>query len=271
MEFAHALNQQVEESKFKMSIGSAVPLITSGEPIFTTMESLDAEINSATASAPKKVSPQFLSKIWHIKPDLAARTLDQTTQLHRQGEDNELSRMFSTNDRMLWYRRINSQFFTDTFFVTAKGKSTRGYTCAQMFVSDKGFVAIYPMKSKSGFQDALHQFCKEVGVPVTLVIDPSGEQTKKSLRKFCHQVGTTLRVLEESTQWANRAELYIGLFKEAVRQDMSRTNSPLSLWDFCTKRRARIHNVTPRDLFQLNGSNPTAATLGTQPDISNLC
>ena len=79
----------------------------------------------------------------------------------------------------------------------------RGNTCTQLFVSDKGFIAIYPMKSKSQFKDALHQFCKEVGVPSTLVVDPSGEQTSKEVKHFCHQVGTTLRILKESTQWAN--------------------------------------------------------------------
>ena len=65
--------------------------------------------------------------------------------------------------------------------------------------------------------------------------------------------------------------MYIGLFKEVVRQDLSRANSPLSLWDYCAEWRARIHNVTPRERFQLGGSNLTLATLGIQPDISNIC
>ena len=172
---------------------------------------------------------------------------------------------------MLRYKRINSQFFTDTFFVTAKGKSTRGNTSAQIFVSDKGFVAIYPMQSKGNFPDALKLFCKEVGVPEKLVVDPSGEQTSRKVKKFCNQVGTTLRILEESTQWANRAELYVGLFKESIKKDIRKTNCPLRFWDYCAERRARIHNVTPRDLFQLNGNNPTTATFGSQPDISNIC
>ena len=80
-----------------------------------------------------------------------------------------------------------------------------------------------------------------------------------------------MRILETETQWANRAELYIGLFKESIRKDLSRTNCPLVLWDYCAERRAAIHNVIPRDLFQLNGSNPTSATFGTQGDISNIC
>ena len=33
---------------------------------------------------------------------------------------------------------------------------------------------------------------------------------------------------------------------------------------------ARIHNVTPKKLFQLQGQNPTAATFGDITDISNI-
>ena len=44
------------------------------------------------------------------------------------------------------------------------------------------------MAKKSDFQDVLHQFCKEVGVPIALMVDPSGEQTSKAVRKFCNQM-----------------------------------------------------------------------------------
>ena len=246
-----------------------------GEPIIAHLDYMDTDSTeykvAASAKKPSGVSADFLSKIWNIKHDQAKGVLAQTTHLNRQGADNDLSRHFSTNDRMLRNKRINSQFFTDTFFVTAKGESTRGNKSAQIFVSDKGFVAIYLMKSKGNFIDALKLFCKEVGVPMSLVVDPSGEQTSKKVKKFCHQVQTSLRILEESTQWANRAELYVGLFKESIRKDIKQTNCPLRLWDYCAKRRAQIHNLTPRDLFQLNGNNPTTATFGSQGDISNLC
>ena len=136
---------------------------------------------------------------------------------------------------MLRYKRIQSQFFTDTFFVTKTAKSSRGHTCAQIFVSDKSFVEVYLMRSKSEFGDALNMFCKEVGVPTTLVVDPSGEQTSGKVKKFCNQVGLSLRILEESTQWANRAELYVGLLEELIQHDMSCSNSPMKLWDYCAK------------------------------------
>ena len=56
------------------------------------------------------------------------------------------------------------------------------------------------------------------------------------VRKFCNDIGTTLRALEEGTPWSNKAELYIGLLKEAVRKDMCESNSPMSLWDYCMER-----------------------------------
>ena len=275
---ASALISRVEISNLGISCGSTTAssglgcdLFEPQSPTFAHIDDKKAEINAAQGSNPNTVSAEFLSKIWNIKNDQASKVIAQNTHLNRQGADNDLSRQLSTNDRMLRYKRINSQFFTDTFFVTGKGKSTRGNKCAQIFVSDKGFVVIYPMQSKGDFPTALHQFCKEVGVPNSLVVDPSGEQTSNKVKRFCHQVGTSLRLLEESTQWANRAELYIRIFKEAIRKDLRDQNSPMVLWDYCAERRARIHNVTPRDLFQLNDNTPTMATFGTQADISNIC
>jgi len=172
---------------------------------------------------------------------------------------------------MLRYKRINTHFFTDTFFVTRRATSSRGHTCMQLFVSDKGFVFVVPMKSKGEFLDAFKMFTKEIGVPDALIIDPSGEQTSSASKKYCQQVGTTLRVLEVHTQWANRAELYIGQFKCAVRKDMKKINSPLVFCDYCAERRARIHKLTAKHLFQLQGQNPMSATLCEERDISNLC
>ena len=46
----------------------------------------------------------------------------------------------------------------------------------------------------------------------------SGEQMCSEVKKFCNDIGTTLRALEEGTPWSNKDELYIGLIKEAVRK-----------------------------------------------------
>ena len=74
----------------------------------------------------------------------------------------------------------------------------------------------------------------------------------KMLDNFCNDMGTTLRVLEEGTPWANKAELYIGLIKEAVRKELKESCCPIPFWDYCVERRARINNLAAKDLFQLH-------------------
>ena len=91
-------------------------------------------------------------------------------------------------------------------FATKGAKSTRGNKCCPVFVSDKGFVAVYPMEKPSKFEYALHLLCKKIGAPVTLVADPYLSQTKGDVHPLCDQVGATGRLLEKSTQWANCAE-----------------------------------------------------------------
>ena len=234
---------------------------------------LDEVMASAThARIRKGIDAQHLSKVWRIDLETAQRTLDATTQSCIRKDNPALSRNYHTNDRMLRYRRINEYFFMDTFFATKEaGKSSRGHTCCQLFVTDKGFVYVVPMKSKSEVLQAVKQFTKEIGAPEAIICDPAGEQTSNKLKQFCSEIGTTLRALEEGTPWSNKAELYIGLIKEAVRKDMKATNCPLPFWDYCIERRARINNLTAKNLFQLHGTNAHTATLHEEGDISNLC
>jgi hypothetical protein len=148
MDFAADLSAHVETSKHSTGIGRSGGYQDGEddlfEPIYSLMNNFEAAISSVEASKKTTVSTETLSKIWNIKPELAKKALNQTTQLYRRGADTELSRRYSTNDQMLRYKRINSQFFTDTFFVTEKGKSTCGNTCAQLFVSDKGVYCHLP-------------------------------------------------------------------------------------------------------------------------------
>jgi hypothetical protein len=224
---------------------------------------IDSTMASATARFASGVSPEHLSKIWRISHEDAKRTLDNTTHLLQRTTNPELSKNYGTNDRMLRYKRIIDYFYMDTFFATKKGgKSSRGHTCCQLFVTDKGFVYIVPMKRKFENLLAMKHFAKEIGAPDPFVADMSGEQMSKEVKAFCNEIGSMQRALEEGTPWANKAELYIGLLKEAVRKDMKDQDSPLVFWDYCIERGARIHNLTAKSNFKLHGSNPYTSTLG---------
>jgi hypothetical protein len=85
---------------------------------------------------------------------------------------------------MLRYKWINTHFFTDTFQAKMKCTSLRGYQYCQLFVSDKGFIFVVFMRKKSEFPLTLKAFAKEIGVPSSLIVDPSGEQTSKAVKTF---------------------------------------------------------------------------------------
>ena len=56
---------------------------------------------------------------------------------------------------------------------------------------------------------------KDVGAPEALVADPRRLNKGKEVKDFCKKFGTTLRLLDQNTQWANSSDLYVGLMKEA--------------------------------------------------------
>jgi hypothetical protein len=76
---------------------------------------------------------------------------------------------------------------------------------------------------------ALKEFAKDVGAPEVLICDSAKTQKKREVKDFCTQMGTTLSILEAETQWANRAELFVGLVKEATRKDLRESGLPIVL------------------------------------------
>ena len=224
--------EREQDGRFAASIGSMNTLvlryISDSEPDDNDSSSADGDMtfdldsegvqeqveeffsHATNASRPHGVTPKHLSKVWHISTEDARRTISTTTQTSVRTQDSTLSCNYSTNDRMLRYQHIQDYFFMDTFFATKKGgRSSRGHTCCQLFVTDKGFIYIVPMRRKSEILQVMKQFAKEIGAPTSIIADMASEQMSQEVRKFCNDIGTTLQALEEGTPWSNKAELYI--------------------------------------------------------------
>ena len=77
------------------------------------------------------VSAKHLSKIWKISEKDAEKTINITTQRVVRTEDPALSHNYSSNDRMLRCKRLDSHFFMDTFCAT------------------KGCIHVVPMRKES--------------------------------------------------------------------------------------------------------------------------
>ncbi len=223
--FASSITERTHTSHAAMVIGSTT-IDDSGcelilESALSQFESAFSTLAAVIAGRSRGVSAEHLAKVWMIPHDKAARTLQVTSQCLRTNIDSSLSRNIGTNNRAVRYCHIKLCFYTDTLFVTGAAKSSRGNICAHLFVLDKVYVTIYPMQHQQDYFLALKQFAKDVGAPDVLVCDPHPTQKQRKVKEFCTQIGTTLKVLESQTQWANRAELYIGLIKQAMRKRLN--------------------------------------------------
>ena len=130
-------------------------------------EDMDAFFLSSVHSSPEVgAHARHLSKVWRISYEEAKCTIDATTQHGMHNPNPVMNQNYTTNDRMLRYRQITQYFFMDNFFATMKGgTSSRGNTCCQLFVTDKGFIYIVPMNRKSGVLSAIKQFLRRKWVP----------------------------------------------------------------------------------------------------------
>ena len=176
-EFLERLLDQVDLGNFSMSAGATVvhvgtflDSLTNNSKINATDENgainelfkksisghLDLNlimVSASEAGQTKDLDPNILSKLWKIEYDEAVRTLDVTSQQYLRNNNPKLARNYGTNDRMLCYKHINEYFFMDTFFATKKSKkSSRGHTCCQLFVTNRGFVYVVGIRSVTGFQ-----------------------------------------------------------------------------------------------------------------------
>ena len=80
---------------------------------------------------------------------------------------------------MLYYNRLEENFFIYTFYATSKKglKSTRSNTYCQLFVIDKDFIYIVPIRKESKVLLAMKLFAKEIGIPEAIITDTSSTET----------------------------------------------------------------------------------------------
>ena len=124
------------------------------------------ELAAAHAETPKGVTAEHLSKVWRISDEVAQRTLD----------------------------------------FSKKAINKRGCSMMQLFVSNKGFVKVYDVKSEKELINTLKLFCKEVWAPKAFMVNGARTEKSNKVRQFLNKVGTTLRVLEGETM----AKVYVG-------------------------------------------------------------
>lgn len=269
-----SIDTMVDKCEYREFLADICAAVGSSSPWREDFLWQDSELDAMKAGNRTGITPDELSRVFQIDLPTAKATLRVTTQRVKRSPTSELVRNFSSNDRMLRYRRLKRDFFMDTFFSVKEtrhgwdGTSLRGFKMAQIFVSDRGYVCLELMKSLEEIPDAIRKFFKDVGAPDNLISDAHASHKSDLVKSILRQAGTTLRLLEEGSPKSNRAELYVGLIKDGIIKDIKRTGSPKVLWCFCAERKARIHNLTASKLFALQGQTPFFDTFGEEADIS---
>jgi hypothetical protein len=151
--------------------------------------------------------PETLAKNWNIPLERAKQTLAVTTQRGIRNRPTVLTRRFKTNDRMLRYERLNTKMFTDT--LEAGTLSRRQNKYAQAYVIPPNWTKAYAMRNTSDAHHTLSSVFHDIGVPETLVMDGSKEQTMGEFRKKCRDAGAHVHQTEPYSPWQDRAELAI--------------------------------------------------------------
>ena len=204
--------------------------------------------------------------------ETAKKVARTTTRLcKRNTEDLTLNRRYAPNDRMLRYPRIRAVTFTDTLLASRKCVSFRGYTCAQIFAAEFGYIYACLMRRRKDMEFALKKFFKEVGVPPKLVADKAKEQVLGESRRLCKLSSCKIIELEKGTPASNKAERYIGIIKNETKRDLIISDSPLVFWCYALERRMKIINATPRDNYLQKCECPQSRMTGQPFDISAFC
>ena len=166
--------------------------------------------------------PWTTSHCWQILLHKAKNTVQWTMQRGvRTVLHPTLSRHFRTNDRMLRYRRLPCDLFSDTMFCP-KVPSARGYKMAQIFATDFGWSRCYPMTCKSEAHEALGLLFAWEGIPPKMIVDNAKEMKMGEFAQKCKEVSCYLRSTEPYSPWSNSAEREIRELKKGAARKLTK-------------------------------------------------
>jgi hypothetical protein len=205
-----------------------------------------------------------------IALDCAKKTVQWTMQ---QGVctclNPTLAQQFPTNDRMLCYKQLPHTTFKDTMFAGTPSRS--GNECAQVYAMSFGWARAHPMTRKGAAHETLSLLFHHDGVPPTMVLDSSKEQTKGDFMRKLREADCRARQTEPYSPWQQAAESCIRKLKRGVSHKMIRTGSPSVLWDHCIEHEVFIRLSTSNNVYMTNGKVPETIMTGSTADISHIC
>ena len=160
--------------------------------------------------------------------------------------------------------------YSDTMFCP-KVPSARGYTMAQIFVTDFGWSQSYPMSCKSQAHDALSLLFAREGVPPKMIVDGAKEMRLGEFVWKCKEAMCNLSGTEPYSAWSNSAERKIRELKKGAARKLTQSGAPRRLWCFALEYKSYVHLHTAHNINQLDGHVPKMVVSGETVDIYPFC
>jgi hypothetical protein len=127
------------------------------------------------------------------------------------------------------------------------------------------------MTRKGEAHETLSLLFHRDGVPPTMVLDGSKEQTKGDFkRKFC-EADCHTRQTEPYSPWQQATEGCIRKLKHGVSHKMIKTSLPRVLWGHCIELEALIRSLTCNNVYMTNGEVPETIMTGSTANLSHIC
>ena len=148
---------------------------------------------------------------------------------------------------MIRYNNITTDVFINTLSDSNAIKRNRQFICSQVFVTDFGYTPILLIKSRRDVHHSMKHLFNNVWLPPAIIVDFEGEQVQGEAQSIYEKVGCQIQQLKKRIPWANRAELYVDIFKKSISKDLRASNAKLLFWCYCDERRSKIINSIDRD------------------------
>ena len=174
---------------------------------------------------------------------------------------------YKSRNPLLNRRRINEPYASDTWFSTVP--SYEGYSSAQVFYGVKsGMISHYGMQRETQGPEALLEFFRQEGVPLTITHDNSKMQASHLWKEYCRRFWVKDSYIEPYHQHQNPAERALSTQKEKIERLMMDTGCDPRAWFRAACHVADVSNHTAK--ASLRYRTPIEARDGSTPDISAL-
>jgi hypothetical protein len=146
-----------------------------------------------------------------------------------------------------------------------------GNKCAQVYATSFGWARAHPMTRKGAAHETFSPLFHCDGVPPTMVLDGSKEQTKGDFKRKLCEADCHARQTEPHSPWQQAAEGCIRELKHGVSRKMIKIGSPRVLWDHCIELEALIRSSTINNVYMTNGRVPETIMTSSTASISHIC